>query len=375
MSEQKQISARNDEIDLIELIKTLWNKKIWIILSTFIFALLAGVYAFTAKEQWTSKARIIAPKLTEIGSFIQIKSEYAEFMGKEIDFGKERAHLFHSLRELLQSSNVKKDFLMQSGWAQSYLVEANDKQKEQYIAKFIDEYLLVSRPDTKNKTSLSEDNELRLSFSTETAQDAQDVLKSYVQYVNSIAIKQELKEFKTLLETLLVSLSLRKEQIDLSLNEAKTVQIHNLEKALEIAKKAGVKDFSRSISAETAAPEYLLGEGKLNISDSKLSDGTYLFMLGEKYLQAQLDTVKTLPVIHTTEYHKLDRQVTLLTELVKKVDNLNDVKAYYYLSEPDYPVKKDKPKRLLILIAGIVFGMFTGCVIVLARAIFNNRKA
>ena len=41
----------------------------------------------------------------------------------------------------------------------------------------------------------------------------------------------------------------------------------------------------------------MLGDTRLNISDSELADGTYLFMLGEKYLQAQLDIAKNTPVV------------------------------------------------------------------------------
>lgn len=61
---QSSAGKRDDEIDLVELIKVLWNKKIWIVLSTIVFTALAAVYAFIAKEQWTSKAEVI-----ELGSF------------------------------------------------------------------------------------------------------------------------------------------------------------------------------------------------------------------------------------------------------------------------------------------------------------------
>lgn len=40
----------NNEIDLIELIKALWNKKILILLSAFFCTAIASVYAFTEKE-------------------------------------------------------------------------------------------------------------------------------------------------------------------------------------------------------------------------------------------------------------------------------------------------------------------------------------
>ena len=44
----------SDGIDLVELVKNLWKKKLWIILSAFVCTTIAVGYAFTAKEQWTS---------------------------------------------------------------------------------------------------------------------------------------------------------------------------------------------------------------------------------------------------------------------------------------------------------------------------------
>lgn len=37
------VEQKNDEIDLIELIKVLWDKKIWILISTFVFTAIAGI--------------------------------------------------------------------------------------------------------------------------------------------------------------------------------------------------------------------------------------------------------------------------------------------------------------------------------------------
>ena len=102
------------------------------------------------------------------------------------------------------------------------------------------------------------------------------------------------QEFKLGFNLRLDALKFTKLQIEESLTEAKKVQVENLTKALNIAKKAGITDFSKANTNSLSVPEYMLGEGRLNISDSKLADGTYLFVLGEKYLQAQLD----LSLIH-----------------------------------------------------------------------------
>jgi len=74
-------SLKNDEIDLIELISILWKKKLWIMLSSFIFTAIAGVYAFTAKEQWTSTTIVVAPRSTDLGNLLLVRAEYARIIG------------------------------------------------------------------------------------------------------------------------------------------------------------------------------------------------------------------------------------------------------------------------------------------------------
>ena len=117
----------------------------------------------------------------------------------------------------------------------------------------------------------------------------------------------------------------------------------------------------------------MLGDAKVPFSDSKLSDGSYLFMLGEKYLQAQVDTLKNAPLVYPLNYYNIEKQANLLNVLEKKVEKDSAVSGYYYLSEPDYPVQRDWPKRLILLIVGFVFGIVLSSLIILAREVFSNK--
>ena len=157
-----------------------------------------------------------------------------------------------------------------------------------------------------------------------------------------------------------------------SLTETKTVQVENLTNALDIAKKAGIKNFSRG-NNNISVPEYMLGDARLNISDSKLADGTYLFMLGEKYLQAQLDIAKNSPVIYPTNYYSTERQLAKLTKLAPQLESVQEVKAYHYLSSPDYPVIKDKPKKALILMIGLLIGGFISTISIILAELFRRK--
>ena len=367
-------SQRNDEIDLIELFRVLWKKKLWIVLSAFVCTLIAGVYAFTAKEQWTSTAIVVAPRSTDLGSLLPARAEYARIIG-DGDFSAEKLSdsLYGQFKHFLLSNDLKRQFLEQSEWVKNYTKDMTEDQKRKYIEETVSKYLIVHEVDPKKKDLTELDKiGLKIAFSVETPKDAQSVLTEYVSFVNQYILNQTNQEFKLGFNLRLDELKFTKEQIEENLTEAKKVQVENLTNALDIAKKAGIKDFSRG-NNNISVPEYMLGDARLNISDSKLADGTYLFMLGEKYLQAQLDIAKNNPVVYPTNYYSTERQLSKLTKLAPQLDSVENVKAYHYLSSPDYPVQRDWPKRLILLIVGFVFGVVLSSLIILAREVFSNK--
>jgi uncharacterized protein involved in exopolysaccharide biosynthesis len=53
MSEELKPVCQNDEIDLFELIKTLWEEKLWILLFTFLAAVAGASYVFLATPKYS----------------------------------------------------------------------------------------------------------------------------------------------------------------------------------------------------------------------------------------------------------------------------------------------------------------------------------
>lgn len=368
-------SQKQDEIDLIELFRVLWAKKLWIVLSAFVFTAIASIYAFTAKEQWTSTAIIVAPRSTDLDHLLPIRAEYARIIGdSEFSAGALSDSLYGQFKHFLLSNDLKRKFLEQSEWLKNYTKNMTEEQKHAYIENAVAKYLIVHEVDPKKKDLTELDKiGLKVTFSAETPKDAQLVLGQYVEFINQYLLNQTNQEFKLGFNLRLDALKFAKEQMEESLTETKTVQVENLTNALDIAKKAGIKDFSRG-NNNISVPEYMLGDARLNISDSKLADGTYLFMLGEKYLQAQLDIAKNNPVVYPTNYYSTERQLSKLTKLAPQLDSVENVKAYYYLSSPDYPVVKDKPKKALILAIGFIIGMVLSTLVILLGSVIQTNK-
>ena len=236
----------------------------------------------------------------------------------------------------------------------------------------IDKSLIVTVPDPKKDPNAIGVN---VSFAAETPKDAQNVLLDYIQFVNQWVLAENKKDFLANINLVLSGLEVQKNKIEWDTESVRQIQLENLTTALDIAKSAGIKDYSKSLSGNVSVPEVLLGDAKVPFSDSKLSDGSYLFMLGEKYLQAQVNTLKNAPLVYPLNYYNIEKQANLLNVLEKKVEREEAaISSYYYLSMPDYPVIKDKPKTLLIILAAFLVGFILSVLFILTKEYYKGKK-
>ena len=357
----------SDEIALVELVKNLWKKKLWIILSAFVCTTIAVGYAFTAKEQWTSKSVVIAPKAANLGDYLSFRSEYASILDiKDFSQDKVSEKVFNDFKTALFSRSLKEAFFSQSAWFNTYAAKnANSEEaKQKLLSNFIDKNLIITIPDPKKDPNSIGVN---VSFAAETPKEAQDVLLDYIQFVNQWVVIQNKKDFLADISVVGGGLEIQKNKIKQDAENARQIQLENLTTALDIAKSAGIKDYSRSLIGNISLLEVSLGDTRVPSTDSKLSDGTYLFMLGEQYLQAQVNTLKNAPLVYPLNYYNIEKQANLLSELEKKVEKESAVSGYDYLSSPDYPVVKDKPNKILISLIGFILGLLVSILYIVLK--------
>ena len=367
-------SLKNNEIDLIELISILWKKKLWIILSSFIFTAIAGVYAFTAKEQWTSSAEVIAPRTLDLGDYFSVRKEYARILGGEFDTGATASNLFSQFNLLSESLDERRKFFAQSDFYKKKVEGKSETEKAQILSELITKHITIKKPDSKKEPDLIGN---KISFYAETPADAQNVLSQFISEINIAAYKIELDNFLLYFNELVTDLNYEKTKFERDLSIHKSIQLENLENALKIAKEAGITEYTKSFGLtnnQSAIQQALtVSEAKIPLSDSKLSDSTYLFMLGEKYLKAQIDVLKDSGIVYPPRYYQVS---SLLSELEPLLIKAKQVKAnaFSYQASPDYPVKRDWPKRLLLLVIGFILGFLISSIVVLTREVISNIK-
>ncbi|WGE81274.1 Wzz/FepE/Etk N-terminal domain-containing protein [Actinobacillus equuli subsp. haemolyticus] len=369
---EQALHKANEEVELIELIYVLWKKKLFIAIVTLIFTALTAVYAFTAKEQWTSKTTVIAPKVADMRDYLSLRSEYANILDiKEFTSEKVVTDLFQHFKTALFSNNMKREFFVQSKWFQDYVAEnvKDEEGKQKLLSKILEKSLIVTIPDMKkNPNALG----ISISFVAETPRDAQEVLTEYINFVNKKVLEEDKIDFLADIKIAMDNLELQKDKIQRDTESIRQVQVENLATALSIAKSAGIKEYAK-MSGNISVPQFALGDGQIPFTDSKLSDGNYLFMLGEKYLQAQVDTLANNKVVYPVSFYTFSKQISLLNELEKKSNTDSKVSSYYYLTSPDYPTTRDWPKRFILLLVGTVFGGVLSCIWVLGKQIFSQK--
>ena len=371
MSSQSKMNSANDEIDLIELLKTLWDKKIWIILSTFVFTALAGVYAFTAKEQWTSTAEVIEPKVSDLGSYFNIRKEYARILGQEFDVNKLKKELFEKFNLTSEALDKRKVFFEQSSVYKKLSEGKKEQDKRIILSELMTKDLIVTKPDLKKEPDAQG---RKISFATETPVEAQDTLQQFIAFIGQEAYRLELDDFLIGFNEIVSDLNYEKTKFERDLTIQKRIQLENLNNALKIAQEAGIKDYAKSFNSasDSAIQALAMSEVKLPLTDSKLSDGSYLFMLGEKYLKAQIDVLNQEAIVYPPRYYEVTAQLKELEPLLMKIKEAK-ANTFSYQASPDYPVTKDKPKRAIILVIGAVIGGLLSCLF-LSIAYLLNRK-
>lgn len=381
---QEQFKRENDEIDLIEILRTLWDKKFLIILMTFLITGVSAIYAFTAKEKWVSQAEISPPKLQEFQNYFAIKKELARIIqdsGSE-NTGQKNSNedvskdLFGRLSLLLNSGNEKEAFLSQSGLYLDLIANEKDALSQRKIlSKLAKENIQIIKPDPKRDLNL---DGLKISFSAETPKDAQQYLTDFIQAVNDKTAQQSINDIQVEIQETINDLKYERDLFESSVKVQNAIRLDNLQNAYQTARLAGITDYVKAVEKLEIADGVsgmLSSDAKIPLSGFKSDNDLYLFMFGEKYLKAQIDSLQSNKVIYPQRYYQVQELLTKLELLLKKIQSTEvKIQSFSYQAFPDYPISRDKPKRAIILAFGFIAGLILSSLFVLGMNVFRKSR-
>ncbi len=346
---------QDDEIDLRELFIALWKGKILIVVTTFIFAAVAVVYALNAQEWWSSKARIVEPQVSDFAAYRQqVKSFQPIFdsyqddgtvrVSKELDDLVEPEKIFAQFIRAFNATANKKRFFDNNETFLAFkeaLREESDADEDAQVAQ----RRLYSEWYQKISAAPVGRDEYIVSLQATTQMDSYNLLNDYIAMIEKKVQADAIKNLEATLDAKETQLKQQKAILEGQAKRVLEVELQRSQYAYDIAEAASVN-----------TPVQNLGDKEL-----------FAINLGAKAIKAKisaLEDVKNLSVIEP-RLQQVDAKLDFMNKL--DINENIELQAFRFIEEVEQPINRDAPKRALIAVLGALFGGMLGVGIVLVR--------
>ena len=348
-----QPAANANEIDLVNLIEILWRARTKIIATVFAFACVGILVSFLLPQKWTSQA-IVTP--AEPVQWQSLENMLTKLRVLDMDISVSRGDVFNLFIKKFQSPSLLEEYLRSSPYVMDQLKGADIDEMElhQAIVRLSEKMKAVdTNLGKKNETSLY--TAWTLSFTAPQAEEAQSVLKGYIQYISDIVVKETLEDIRNKLS---IKTSFEKERLEMDrvrLKNQLEANIQRLNYSLEIANAAGIKK-----------PVYSNGQAVKDDPDFSIS-------LGADGIERKLEIEKSVTDVAEINGELRNRQYHVEQLLAMNVGDVTFTPFKYQLS-PSLPVKKDGPAKSMIVILAALLGGLVACGGVLLNHAMMSRK-
>ena len=316
-----QVIRSNDpeQIDLLDLVLQLWRGKWMIATFVVVFIALAVGYLTFAKEKWTSSAIIAQPDVAQIATYSNaLNILYGSAAPSMLDVQTRAIGRFNS--------------------SFSALAQALENQ--------VEPEKLTIEPAVKGESL-----PLSVSYTSTSAEAAQKQLAQYIQQVDeqtskdlTVDLQNSIKEqIKTLNDSLVNQEKVAQEQKDL--------RIKQITEALKNAE-----------AAKISSPQ---------IQQTQDVTQETMFLLGSVGLKSMIENEASRPLVFSAAYYQTRQNLLDIQNLNVKPDTIH---VYRYVMKPDLPVRRDSPKKAIVLILAVLLGGMIGSGVVLGRNALRNYK-
>lgn len=313
-------SSDSEQIDLIDLLLQLWRGK-WIIAVFVAIALiLSGVYLIFAKEKWTSTAIITQPDAAQIGCYSNALN---------ILYGNNAPKLTEIQETVITRYNASFSALSQT--------LENKEEPEQLVIE---------------QTVKGQSLPLSISYINGSATAAQKQVAQYIQQVDEQIQKELEVDLKDNIKQQVATLKDVLSNQETIAQEQKDLRIRQITEALKYAEAANITtpkiQQTQDVTQET------------------------MFLLGTEALQSMIAHESSRPLTLSDSYYQNKQKLLDIQKL--KIDP-ETIHAYRYVMKPDLPIRRDSPKRSIVLVLAVLLGGIIGSGAVLGRNALRNYNA
>lgn len=356
-------SYQDDEIDLRELIKVIWDYK-WLTFAMCAVAIAGSVYyALTAQEWWVAKGKVIAPQINDVAALYAQSNKVSAILNsndllKSNNNGQDTKQVSNELIDLFEpdtlfknfinafnSSINKKQFLEKNSVFLAYLqakqISVPDKKTGASGQESRQQYLVALNDWMKeiNATLDGKTSEMALSFRSATKESSAELLNEYILFVGENVKQNQFEKF-----LLFVGSAKNELQVSLQMTEQKALRelavlLQKTEYAYQIASHSGLVEYQATLNKE----------GEL-----------FQINLGEKALKAKINVLKSLKDLSMLEPSLATMTITL--DALNKLEFSDDrsFTPYRYLEVVEPPLNRAAPKRaLIVILATLLAGMLS----------------
>lgn len=344
MSNDRVRALWDDEIDLIELIRGLWQQKLLIILATLMVGGAAVAYALLATPVYEAKAYVQPPSQNDIAHLNYGRGENSEL---EVLTVKDVYDVY--LRNL-QSESLRRRFFQDV-----YLPALTAEERQGSQDELYEELGKVLKVTVANK-------EIPTRFAITVNMPDPNLAASWaVQYGEMAGHRAKLEILKDLKADASVKANNLERQIKTARENAQRQrddQIAQLEEALTVAK-----------SIDLERPPII--SGTLSTEVSAGMDGALTYMRGSKALQAEIENLQKRgsddPFISNLRERQSQESFYRSLEVDPSV-----VGVYRQDGALDLPDSPIKPKRFIIVFLGVLAGAGLGVTLALFRRAWST---
>lgn len=331
----------DNELDIRGLFRSLWQGKFWIVGIAIVFSLIALLYTFIARQEWSATAITDNPTVNMLGpyytqqQFLRNQELHTSMASAEQPSVIDGA--YKEFIRQLSAYDTRREF-----WLQTDYYKQRQVGESRADAALLDEFI-NNIQFTPGDPLRSMNDSVRLV--AETAPDANNLLRQYIAFTSERAsghLNGELSGNWAARTTQLNAQVKRQEAV------AKAVYDRELKSVEEALKIAQQQNINRSIT----------GIPTDEIPDSEM------FMLGRPMLQARLESLQAMGPTSDLDY---DRNIALLSTLDLGPATESHFQTYRYLRTPEEPVKRDSPRRAFLMIMWGAVGALIGAGVALTR--------
>ena len=321
-----------DEVSLFDLLKGLWIQRWLVLIVAGLVTLAAGTYAFLSKPIYEARTYVLPPSENDIGDFNYGRTTESGMKPYSVK------DVYTVFVRNLQSESLRHEFFNEV-YMPSLTESERQKPRDLLFRQFLSGLTIVQP---------SKEFDDRFSVAILDAQPlrAADWLRMYVERASEITKKELIKNFAK--ETKVHGRNIET-QISMLRETAANIRrdtVLQLREAEKVASAIGLK-------------EHLVVSGEVTGEMSGVIDPRLIYLRGSKALEAEVNTLQTRESddAFISDLRRLQGLREFYKSLTVKAEDVAVYRLDGVIQPPDSPIKPNKP---MILMFGVVVGLFLG---------------